>query len=50
MAWLKPRYFLHGHVEHWQSGVGKESLFKNTVVVNVNPVRVLEISPFGAPD
>jgi Icc-related predicted phosphoesterase len=49
MAWLKPRYLLHGHVEPWQTGAGRESLFMNTKVVNVNPVHVLEISPLGAP-
>ncbi len=50
MAWLKPQYLLHGHVETLQTGAGRESLFMNTKVVNVNPVHVLEIAPLGAPD
>ena len=50
MAWLKPRYLLHGHVELWLTGGGRERLFRNTKVINVNPVHVLEIPPLSAPD
>ncbi len=45
MTWLKPRYFLHGHVEPWLVGGGKETQFRETRVVNVNPVFRLEITP-----
>jgi len=45
MTWLKPRYFLHGHVEPWLTGGRKETIFLNTKVINVNPVYSLEISP-----
>lgn len=50
MTWLKPRYLLHGHVEPWLTRDGRERLFINTKVINVNPVRVLEIHPLSGPD
>ena len=49
MAWLKPRYFLHGHVESWLTGGEKERFFLTTKVINVNPVYVLEIDPLSPP-
>ncbi|GMR11495.1 MAG: metallophosphoesterase [Anaerolineae bacterium] len=48
MAWLKPRYFLHGHVEPWLVAGGRETTFRKTRVVNVNPLYRLEISPPNA--
>ena len=45
MTWLKPRYFLHGHLDSWLVGRGRETQFRKTRVVNVNPVFRLEITP-----
>lgn len=50
MTWLKPRFFLHGHVEPWLVSGGKERIFLNTKVINVNPVYMFEISPLSAAD
>lgn len=50
MAWLKPRYLLHGHVEPWLTNGGKERNYLNTKVINVNPVYMFEISPLNAGD
>ncbi|MFV1860029.1 MAG: metallophosphoesterase [Anaerolineales bacterium] len=50
MAWLKPRYFLHGHVEPWLVAGGRAAAFRETRVINVNPFYKLEISPPNASD
>ncbi len=43
MTWLRPRYLLHGHVSAWQTGEGRTKRYQDTMVINVNPVHVLEI-------
>ncbi len=50
MTWLRPRYFLHGHVDSWLTGGGRETQFRETRVVNVNPVFRLEIAPIDESD
>jgi Icc-related predicted phosphoesterase len=50
LTWLKPRYFLHGHVEHWLVGDDRQTKFRETRVVNVNPVFRLDIAPINATD
>lgn len=50
MTWIKPRYFLHGHVDSWLVGGGRETQFRETRVVNVNPVFRLDITPINATD
>ncbi len=50
MTWLKPRYFLHGHIDSWLIGGGRETQFRETSVVNVNPVFRLEITPIDETD
>lgn len=50
MTWLKPRYFLHGHVEPGIVGGARETQFRETRVVNVNPVFRLEISAINGLD
>lgn len=44
MAWLRPRYFVHGHVEPWQVAGGREIQFRETRVINVNPVLRLNVT------
>lgn len=50
MTWLRPRYLLHGHVDSWIVGGGRETQFRETKVVNVNPVFRFEITPIDASD
>lgn len=50
MTWLRPRYFLHGHVDSWLAGDGRETQFRETRIINVNPVFRFEITPSDASD
>ena len=50
ITWLKPRYFLHGHVEPWLVGGDRQTKFHKTMVINVNPVFKLDITPINATD
>lgn len=43
IAWYRPRYLIHGHVDIWDRRDTTWTEFLGTQVVNINPVRVLEI-------
>lgn len=43
MEWYRPRYMLHGHVHTYDRRVTTHSRYADTMVVNVNPVTVLDI-------
>jgi len=43
MAWGRPRYLLHGHVDTWDNRQAVETAFRGTQVINVNPVRVITL-------
>jgi Icc-related predicted phosphoesterase len=45
MRRFKPRYLLHGHAHIWRNNEVSETLYESTTVLNVYPVRVLEIAP-----
>lgn len=45
MDWYKPRYMLHGHVHTYDRRMVVETQYKETCVMNINPVTVLEIEP-----
>lgn len=47
MRWARPRYLLHGHVDTWDRRQAVQTVFYRTVVVNINPVAVLDL---GEPD
>jgi len=41
--WGRPRFFLHGHVDTWDSRRTRETVFCQTRVLNINPYMVLNI-------
>lgn len=50
MAWGRPRYLLHGHVDTWDSRQAVETVFHHTRVININPSRLLTLAePDAAP-
>lgn len=50
MTRLRPRYLLHGHLDSWLVGGGREIQFRETTVINVNPVFRLEVTPIDGSD
>lgn len=50
MAWGRPRYLLHGHVDTWDNRQKVETVFYQTRVININPSRTLTLEePAGSP-
>lgn len=47
MKRFKPRYLLHGHSHVWRQDEIRETVYESTTVLNVYPVRTLEIEPPG---
>lgn len=47
MDWYRPRYMIHGHVHTWDRRKVTETQYKDTMVLNINPYRVLEIEPLS---
>jgi Icc-related predicted phosphoesterase len=45
MNWYKPRYMVHGHVHTWDRRKTTETQYRDTMIMNINPVTVLEIEP-----
>jgi Icc-related predicted phosphoesterase len=43
ISWFRPRYLLHGHVDVYDRRDTTWTEFKGTQVVNIDPVRILEI-------
>lgn len=43
MAWARPRYLLHGHVDTWDNRQAVETTFRQTRVININPSRALTL-------
>ncbi|MFW5709009.1 MAG: metallophosphoesterase family protein [Chloroflexota bacterium] len=41
----QPRYMLHGHVHTYDRRKKTRTQFRNTCIININPVTVLEIEP-----
>lgn len=48
IRFLKPRYFLHGHVHIYRQDVQRVTRIGKTTVVNVYPYRVLDLKVSGA--
>lgn len=50
MAWGRPRYLLHGHVDTWDNRQQVETVFCQTQVININPSRALTLKePSASP-
>ncbi len=49
MQWYRPRYLLHGHVDTWDRRRTTVTQYKQTEVININPVKVLTIDERSAP-
>lgn len=47
MDWYRPRYLLHGHVHTWDNRDVVTSQYQATTVMNINPVKLLEIEPLA---
>jgi uncharacterized protein len=45
MRWYRPRYLLHGHVHTYDRRNITETAYYDTIVMNINPVMVLEVEP-----
>jgi predicted phosphodiesterase len=45
LDWYRPRLMVHGHVHTWDRRRQTETLYKNTMIHNINPYLVLEIDP-----
>lgn len=43
MTWYRPRYMLHGHVHTWDRRKTVHTRYKETEVLNINPITVLDI-------
>jgi uncharacterized protein len=46
---FRPRYMLHGHVDTWDRRRATETRFGLTDIININPVKVLELNTEGRP-
>ncbi|MBN2306307.1 MAG: metallophosphoesterase [Anaerolineae bacterium] len=44
MRWARPRYLIHGHVDTWDNRKTRETVFRHTTVLNINPYMVLDLS------
>lgn len=45
MDWYRPRYMLHGHVHTYDRRTIVETQYRDTCVMNINPLTLLEIEP-----
>lgn len=43
LKWTRPRYLIHGHIDIYDQRTIRETHFHHTLVVNINPSRVLTI-------
>jgi uncharacterized protein len=44
ISWFRPRYLVHGHVHTWDRRVATRTTIGETLVININPVTVLELA------
>lgn len=45
MDWYRPRFLLHGHVHTYDRRVQTQTDYRDTRVININPVTLLEVEP-----
>ncbi len=46
LDWYRPRYMLHGHIDPWDRRKPTRTQYKNTLVLNIDPYKTVEIAPF----
>jgi len=47
LEWYEPRYLIHGHVDTWDNRKTTVTTFGKSTVININPVKVLDIDEEG---
>lgn len=47
LDWYQPRYMVHGHVHTWDRRKTTETQYNETLILNINPVTLLDIEPRG---
>jgi predicted phosphodiesterase len=45
MQWYRPRYLVHGHTHTWDRRDTVQTQYRDTCVMNINPITLLEIEP-----
>ena len=45
LEWYRPRYMLHGHVHTYDRRKTTRTQYRDTCIININPITVLEIEP-----
>lgn len=43
MRWGRPQYLIHGHVDTWDRRKQRETVYRATTVLNINPYMVLTL-------
>ena len=47
LSWYRPRYLIHGHVDTWDRRRTTVTQYKQSEVININPVKVLTVDERG---
>jgi len=47
MRWVRPRYLIHGHIDIYDQRTVRETPYAQTLVINVNPSRLLTVETMG---
>ena len=45
IRWYRPRYLIHGHIDTWDRRKTIETHIGNTIVLNINPVKLFTVDP-----
>ncbi len=48
MDWYRPRYMVHGHVHTFDRRTTVETTYRETCIMNINPVTLFEVEPLTA--
>jgi Icc-related predicted phosphoesterase len=48
IRWYTPRYLIHGHVDVLDRRKPTRTMIKNTEVLNINPVKLIDIMPINS--
>lgn len=49
MDWYRPRYMLHGHVHTYDRRNTTQTLYNQTLVMNINPITVIDVEVLKKP-
>ncbi len=47
LDWYQPRYMVHGHVHTWDRRKTVETQYNETLILNINPVTLMDVEPRG---